>query len=78
MWVIPGAVLASSLWLLASWAFSFYIRNFWNLGEIYGAISAVIFLMLWLFISTFIVLLGAELNYEIEHHAMGNSVHGQN
>ncbi|MEB2782139.1 YihY/virulence factor BrkB family protein [Algoriphagus sp. C2-6-M1] len=76
MWVIPGAILATSLWLLASWAFSFYIRNFWNLGEIYGSISAVIFLMLWLFISTFIVLLGAELNYEIEHHAMGESVHG--
>lgn len=75
MWVIPGAVLAASLWLLASWAFSFYIRNFWNLGEIYGSISAVIFLMLWLFISTFIVLLGAELNYEIEHYAMDESVH---
>ncbi|MCE7054971.1 YihY/virulence factor BrkB family protein [Algoriphagus sp. AGSA1] len=71
MWVIPGAILATSLWLLASWAFSFYIRNFWNLGEIYGSISTVVFLMLWLFISTFIVLLGAELNYEIEHHAMG-------
>ncbi|MDR7128049.1 membrane protein [Algoriphagus sp. 4150] len=75
-WVIPGAVLATSLWLLASWGFSFYIRNFWNLGEIYGSLSAVIFLMLWLFISTFIVLLGAELNYEIERHAMGESDHG--
>ncbi|MFO7825948.1 MAG: YihY/virulence factor BrkB family protein [Cyclobacterium sp.] len=69
-WVIPGAVLATLLWLLASWAFSFYIRNFWNLGEIYGSISAVVFLMLWLFISTFIILLGAELNSEIEQHAM--------
>ena len=70
MWVIPGAVFAACLWLLASWSFSFYIRNFWNLGEIYGSISAVVFLLLWLFISTFIVLLGAELNYEIEHLAM--------
>ncbi|WPR77388.1 YihY/virulence factor BrkB family protein [Algoriphagus sp. NG3] len=78
MWVIPGAILATSLWLLASWGFSFYIRNFWNLGEIYGSISAVIFLMLWLFISTFIVLLGAELNYEIERHAMGESGHNKN
>ncbi|SFU20882.1 membrane protein [Algoriphagus locisalis] len=73
MWGIPGAILASALWLLASWAFSFYIRNFWNLGEIYGSISAVIFLMLWLFISTFIVLLGAELNHEIEHQAIRES-----
>ncbi|WP_162418960.1 YihY/virulence factor BrkB family protein [Cyclobacterium roseum] len=69
-WVIPGAVLATILWLLASWAFSFYIRHFWNLGEIYGSLSAVVFLMLWLFISTFIILLGAELNSEMEHHAM--------
>ncbi|WP_162341976.1 YihY/virulence factor BrkB family protein [Cyclobacterium salsum] len=68
--VIPGAVLATLLWLLASWAFSFYIRHFWNLGEIYGSLSAVVFLMLWLFISTFIILLGAELNSEMEHHAM--------
>lgn len=74
MWVIPGAVLATSLWLLASWAFSFYIRNFWNLSEIYGSISAVVFLMLWLFISTFIILLGAELNYGIEHHVRSRSI----
>ncbi|NHE57177.1 YihY/virulence factor BrkB family protein [Cyclobacterium plantarum] len=73
-WVIPGAVLASLLWLLASWGFSFYIRNFWNLGEIYGSISAVVFLMLWLFISTFIILLGAELNSEIEQHALKDPV----
>lgn len=73
-WVIPGAVLATLLWLLASWAFSFYIRNFWNLGEIYGSISAVVFLMLWLFISTFIILLGAELNSEIEQHTIKRPV----
>ena len=76
MWVIPGAVLASSLWLLASWGFSFYMRNFWNLSEIYGSISAVVFLMLWLFISTFIIFLGAEMNYGIENHVRGESVHG--
>ena len=69
-WVIPGAVLATFLWLLASWSFSFFISNFWNLGEIYGSISTVVFLMLWLFISTFIILLGAELNSAIEHHAI--------
>lgn len=78
MWVIPGAVLASSLWLLASWGF-FFIRNFWNLSEIYGSISAVVFLMLWLFISTFIILLGAEMNFGIEKHVRGEqeSVHGK-
>lgn len=73
-WVIPGALLATCLWLLASSVFSFYIRNFWNLNEIYGSISAVVFLMLWLFISTFIILLGAEFNYAIENHVIGESV----
>ena len=74
-WVIPGAFLATFLWLLASSAFSFYIRHFWNLNEIYGSISAVVFLMLWLFISTFIIILGAEFNYSIENHLMGEPVH---
>ncbi|MEX2513647.1 MAG: YihY/virulence factor BrkB family protein [Cyclobacteriaceae bacterium] len=68
-WLIPGALLASILWLLASWAFSFYIRNFGNYGEIYGSISAVVILMLWLYLSSFIILLGAELNAEVENHA---------
>ncbi len=72
-WVVPGAVLASLLWLLASWVFSFYISNFWNFDEIYGSISTVVFLMLWLFISTFVILLGAELNSGIEHHALGKN-----
>ncbi|MBN3581938.1 YihY/virulence factor BrkB family protein [Algoriphagus aestuarii] len=74
-WVIPGAFFATCLWLLASSAFSFYIRHFWNLNEIYGSISAVVFLMLWLFISTFIILIGAEFNFAIENHLMGEPVH---
>jgi len=72
-WVMPGAIFATCLWLLASSAFSFYVHYFWNLSEIYGSISAVVFLMLWLFISTFIILLGAELNFGIEQHVKGES-----
>ncbi len=68
-WVISGALLSAILWLLASWAFSFYIRNFSNFGEIYGSLSAIVILMLWLYLSSFIILLGAELNAELEHHA---------
>mgnify|MGYP006189242225 CR=1 FL=1 len=64
-WVMPGAILATLLWLLASWGFSFYVSNFGNYGEMYGAISAVVVLMLWLFLTSFIILLGAELNAEI-------------
>ncbi len=65
-WVLPGALLSTILWLLASWGFSFYVSNFGSYGEMYGSISAVIVMLLWLFLSSFIILLGAELNSEIE------------
>jgi len=68
-WVMVGAILATILWLIASWGFSFYVSNFGNYGEMYGAISAVVVLMLWLFLTSFIVLLGAELNSEIVRYS---------
>ena len=64
-WVMVGAIVATIIWLIASWGFSFYVSNFGNYGEMYGAISAVVVLMLWLFLTSFIILLGAELNSEI-------------
>ncbi|MFD1094854.1 YihY/virulence factor BrkB family protein [Salegentibacter chungangensis] len=67
-WIFFGAALSTVLWLLVSWAFSFYVKNFSTYGEIYGSISAVVVLMLWLFITSFIILLGAELNSEIEKY----------
>lgn len=68
-WVMPGALLATVLWLIASWGFSFYVKNFGSYGEVYGSISAVVVLLLWLFLTSFIILLGAELNSEIEKYA---------
>lgn len=68
-WVLPGALLATFLWLLASWGFSFYVKNFGSYGEVYGSISAVVVLLLWLFLTSFIILIGAELNSEIEKYA---------
>lgn len=68
-WVFPGAVVATLLWLIASWGFSFYVSNFGSYGEVYGSISAVVVMLLWLFISSFIILIGAELNSEIEKFA---------
>lgn len=68
-WVLPGALLATFLWLIASWGFSFYVSNFGSYGEMYGSISAVVVMLLWLFLTSFIILLGAELNSEIEKYA---------
>lgn len=68
-WVFPGALLATLLWLIASWGFSFYVSNFGSYGEVYGSISAVVVMLLWMFLTSFIILLGAELNSEIEKYA---------
>lgn len=68
-WVMPGALLATLLWLIASWGFSFYVKNFGSYGEVYGSISAVVVLLLWLFLTSFIILIGAEVNSETEHYA---------
>lgn len=70
-WVLPGALLATFLWLLASWGFSFYVSNFGSYGEMYGSISAVVVMLLWLFLTSFIILLGAELNSEREKYLRG-------
>src|SRR5690606_2654511 len=68
-WVVTGAAVATFLWLILSLGFSFYVSNFGNYGEMYGSISAVVILMLWLFLTSFIILLGAELNSQTEKYA---------
>lgn len=66
-WVSWGAVIATFLWLAGSGLFSFYISNFGNYDKMYGSFSAVIVLMLWFFITAYAILLGAEINSEMEH-----------
>ncbi len=61
-WVTPGAVLVIILWLAASALFSAYLSRFDSYNEIYGSIGAVVALMMWLYISAFLVLLGAAFN----------------
>lgn len=68
-WVSPGAVAATALWLAGSAAFSFYASRFGSYQETYGAIGAVIVFMMWLWISSLSVLVGAELNYIVERGA---------
>lgn len=68
-WVTPGSVVALVLWLVASFALRFYVTNFANYNATYGSIGGVILLMLWLYLSGLALLLGAEVNSEIEHAA---------
>jgi membrane protein len=65
-WVTPGSIFAATSWALVSIAFSYYVANFGNYNEIYGSIGAVIAMLIWLWISSFLVLLGAALNAELE------------
>lgn len=66
-WITPGAMVATVLWLIASLGFKFYVANFGNYNESYGSLGGVIILMLWFYISALAILLGAEMNAEIEH-----------
>ena len=65
-WVSVGSLFAMAVWLIASAAFSLYVSNFANYDRIYGSLGAVIILLFWLYISFYIVLLGAEINAELE------------
>jgi membrane protein len=66
-WITPGSVVAIPSWIVMSLAFSYYINNFGTYDKTYGSIGAVIVLLLWLYLSGFIVLLGAVINSVIEH-----------
>jgi membrane protein len=59
-------LLAVPLWLAASLLFSFYVENFGAYNETFGSLAAVAILLMWFFISAFVILLGAELNSEVE------------
>ena len=67
IWITPGSVLATLLWLLVSLGFKFYVTRFADYNATYGTIGGVIVLMLWFYVSSLAVLVGAELNAEIEH-----------
>jgi membrane protein len=66
-WTIPGSIFATILWLLTSLAFKVYVVRFANYNETYWAIGGVMVLMLWFYLSGFAILVGAEMNAEIEH-----------
>ena len=68
-WISPGAVLVILFWAAASAAFSYYLSNFGRYNEVYGSIGAAIAMLMWLYISAYLVLFGAALNVVIEGRA---------
>lgn len=65
---LPGAIFTSSAWILFSFLFSVYINNFANYSRIYGSLTAIVLLMLWIYSCMTILLFGAEINMELIRH----------
>ena len=76
-WITPGAAFAVALWLVASVAFAFYVRNFGSYQESFGSLGGVIVMLTWLWISSYIVLLGAEVDSEMEAQTMHDTTVGR-
>jgi membrane protein len=70
--IVPGATFATLLWLVASEGLSFYVSRMASFGATYGSLAAVIGVMMWLYISAYAVLLGAELNARLEEPGAGS------
>jgi membrane protein len=64
--ILPGVLVATGLWSIVSGGFRFYVINFGNYNQVYGAIGAVIILLLWLYVSAFVLLIGAQVNNVLE------------
>jgi membrane protein len=75
-WVTTGSLVATVLWIIGSVAFSLYVNNFGSYNKTYGAIAGVVVLMLWLYLTSYIVLLGAEINAESERQTRADTTRG--
>lgn len=75
-WVSAGAVVAAGLWLVGSAGFSLYVNYFGNYNKTYGTLGGVVVLMLWLYLTSYIVLLGAEINAESERQTRRDTTTG--
>jgi membrane protein len=76
-WVSLGAVVVTVVWAIVSVGFSLYVDNFGSYDKTYGAIAGVIVLMLWLYLTCYLVLLGAEINSEAEHQTAHDTTEGE-
>jgi len=75
-WISVGSVLATLTWLIGSGALSYYLSNYGNYDATYGSLGAAIGLMIWMWMSTIVILFGAELNSEIEHQTAKDTTEG--
>jgi len=76
-WVTWGAGTAPVLWLVGSGLFSLYVSNFGDYNATYGTLAAIVILLTWFYLTAFVILLGAELNAEMEHQTARDSTIGR-
>lgn len=76
-WVSSGAIIAAVLWAIVSALFSWYAKEFGNFNKAYGSLGAMIVLMTWFYLSSFVILLGGEINAELEHQTKKDSTTGE-
>jgi membrane protein len=76
-WITPGSLVAAVLWLVGSLAFRFYVVNFGNYQATYGAVTGVILLMLWFYLSGLVLIIGAEVSAEIERSSAWGKAPGE-
>jgi membrane protein len=75
-WVNAGSVIAATLWLIGGVLFSIYVRNYDSFGEAYGAIAGVVVTLMWFYVSAYVVILGAEINSELERQTVNDTTVG--
>jgi membrane protein len=75
-WTSPGAIVATVLWLIGSALFSLYVNNFGSYNATYGALAGVVVFLLWMYLTSYIVLLGAEINAEAERQTEKDTTTG--
>jgi membrane protein len=75
-WITPGSLIAAICWLLGSALFAVYVRNWGSYGETYGALGGVVVLLMWFYLSGYVVILGAEINSEMERQTVRDTTTG--
>jgi membrane protein len=75
-WVSWGAVIATVLWIVGSVLFSLYVTQFGNYNETYGSVGAIVILLMWFLLSSYAVLIGAEVNAEMERQTRKDTTSG--
>jgi len=75
-WLTPGSLLFAIGWIVLTLGFGFYVKGFGNYGATYGSLSAIVVMLTWLYLSSYLLLFAAELNSEIEHQTARDTTSG--